>query len=506
METEELIKKCSAITLEEEEEDRVIFGGSMKEKGAQIAAGCLVGKILTTRGVSHEGIRTALQQAWRPVGVVKVESLRNKIFMFKFSSAEDKRRVLKGGPWHFDRALIVLQEPSGIGNVTEQSFSHVSFWVQLHNVPLMCMDISTIREISSKIGMVEDVATDATGDCFGEYVRVRISIDITKRLKKVIRIQQEDGKEILVGVTYEKLPDYCFCCGYIGHQYRECATYKGQPKEELAYGAWLRALPLPERMRFQRSKERGNRDQSKTTREDRNSESTGTPQLQQLNPKGEIGSGSIQHQDEATSPQISLRHVAELAGEQLMPQERQSREQQVENREQQGAAGNEVVSENVCKSAGNKIEKRHMEKNMGGEKVDKNLEMGHKIHQPISTSTTHMSSDDEGVVDESHSRRTKTKWKRWKHQARSSSKKGITQTIPNNLKRISCDSQMTSSQSKKYKMGSKGECKPSQGERNSPSAKLTSNWDTSAMEGAEEIGSALKEISAEAGFQPRRQQ
>lgn len=74
-ETEELIKKCSAITLEEEEEDRVIFGGSMKEKCAQIAVDCLVGKILTTRGVSHEEIRVALQQAWRPVGVVKVESL-----------------------------------------------------------------------------------------------------------------------------------------------------------------------------------------------------------------------------------------------------------------------------------------------------------------------------------------------------------------------------------------------------------------------------------------------
>lgn len=32
MEIEELIKKCSAITLEEEDEDRVIFGGNMKEK------------------------------------------------------------------------------------------------------------------------------------------------------------------------------------------------------------------------------------------------------------------------------------------------------------------------------------------------------------------------------------------------------------------------------------------------------------------------------------------
>lgn len=165
-----MIKKCSAISLEEDEEDKVIFGSSMKEKGAKIVAGCLMGKIFTTRSISHEGVRIALQQVWRPTGVVKVESLRNKIFMFKFSLGEDKRRVLSGGPWHFDHALIVLQEPCGIGNVTEQSFSHVSLWVQLHNVPLMCMDTSTIHEIKAKIGKVEDVATDATGDCFGAYV------------------------------------------------------------------------------------------------------------------------------------------------------------------------------------------------------------------------------------------------------------------------------------------------------------------------------------------------
>ena len=85
-----------------------------------------------------------------------------------------------GGPWHFDRALIVLEEPKGIGNVADQPFSHVSFWVQLHNVPLMCMQINTVREMGSKIGRVEDLATDETGDCFGEYIRVRISIDITK--------------------------------------------------------------------------------------------------------------------------------------------------------------------------------------------------------------------------------------------------------------------------------------------------------------------------------------
>ena len=46
MDTEELIKKYSSITLEEEEEDKVIYEGMIKEKGDMLAARCLIGKIL----------------------------------------------------------------------------------------------------------------------------------------------------------------------------------------------------------------------------------------------------------------------------------------------------------------------------------------------------------------------------------------------------------------------------------------------------------------------------
>lgn len=49
--------------------------------------------------------------------------------MFKFGSENDKRSIIMGGPWHFDRALIALMEPVGIGDVKKQKFSYVSFWV-----------------------------------------------------------------------------------------------------------------------------------------------------------------------------------------------------------------------------------------------------------------------------------------------------------------------------------------------------------------------------------------
>ena len=129
MEAEELIKKCSAISLEGEEEDKVSFVGKMMTKGAEIIAGCLVGKILTTRGVNIEGLRSMIHQVWRTVRGVRVESLGENVFMFKFALEADKRRVLADRAWHLNKALIVLTEPEGIGNITKQAFTHVFFWV-----------------------------------------------------------------------------------------------------------------------------------------------------------------------------------------------------------------------------------------------------------------------------------------------------------------------------------------------------------------------------------------
>ena len=62
METEELIKKCRAITLEEEEEDKVSFASKMKAKGIETIERCLLGKVLITRVVNKEGLQVAMQQ------------------------------------------------------------------------------------------------------------------------------------------------------------------------------------------------------------------------------------------------------------------------------------------------------------------------------------------------------------------------------------------------------------------------------------------------------------
>lgn len=159
--------KCKAIILEEEKKSRVVIGDIMKDKERKLVVECLLGKVLHSRRVNKEGLKSALQQVWRTVEEVKIESLGNKMFMFKFASESDKRRVLSRGPWHFERALIVLKEPSDIKEITKQSFTHTTIWVQLYNVPIGCIEQDTIKDLGKVIGTIQEVDADEERNCIG---------------------------------------------------------------------------------------------------------------------------------------------------------------------------------------------------------------------------------------------------------------------------------------------------------------------------------------------------
>ena len=92
MDTVELIRKCQVVVLKENEEDIINFIGRMKIKGGEMAANCLVGKVLLSQSINIEALKAVIQQAWKTIKEVKIESMGDNILLFKFASEKEKKK------------------------------------------------------------------------------------------------------------------------------------------------------------------------------------------------------------------------------------------------------------------------------------------------------------------------------------------------------------------------------------------------------------------------------
>ena len=157
----------------------------------------------------------------------------------------DLERVLVNEPCSYDKYLVVFQRLQEDESISDSKFSHVSFWVQLHNLPLRRMTEEAAEAIGRSIGEVEKVANSDDGRGGENCMRVRVRMEITSPLCRGRLVKLEEGKRCWVAFRYERLPNFCYWCGCLDHGEKDCDVGLQQRKsgsmEEHQFGAWLRA-------------------------------------------------------------------------------------------------------------------------------------------------------------------------------------------------------------------------------------------------------------------------
>ncbi|KAK4842759.1 hypothetical protein QYF36_027263 [Acer negundo] len=253
MNAEEIERLCGYLSLEEKEGPVHRLDVDLKNHGEQKMALYLVGKVLSTKLIDRKTFMSQIGIKWRVKEEVVIENVTGNIFLFTFKNAHDKRHVLADGPWIFGKALIVLEEPQGTGDISCMKFSRVEFWVQIHNVPLLCMNKEIGMFLGRMIGEVIDIDVGPSGYCMGKFLRLRIVIEIDKPLLRCLRVDLlGNGMVTMLLLRYERLPDYCFRCCCLGHTIMQCLehTIKDCPKKVGDTGgeaanrllsAWIRA-------------------------------------------------------------------------------------------------------------------------------------------------------------------------------------------------------------------------------------------------------------------------
>jgi hypothetical protein len=168
-----------------EEEDRELEIQKTEVKGA-INRGqlCIIGKLLSERIVSKETIKDSLLGWWRIKGFSTFKILGGNLFLIEFEKASDKARVLEGRPWVFEGNLFLVEDFDGRTSPSEFTFDWASFWVRMINLPLACMGREVGLKLGAFVGQVEEVDTEKDGVRWGEFLRVKINIDLYKPLSR----------------------------------------------------------------------------------------------------------------------------------------------------------------------------------------------------------------------------------------------------------------------------------------------------------------------------------
>lgn len=109
--------------------------------------------------------------------------------------------------------MVLLQEFSSKLVPKKVDLKWSPFWVQISNLPLKSRTREIGMEIGSKLGKILEVDVPEKGVPWGRYLRVRIQMDVTRKLIWAKKISIENDEPRWVLFQYERLPNFCYLCG-----------------------------------------------------------------------------------------------------------------------------------------------------------------------------------------------------------------------------------------------------------------------------------------------------
>lgn len=181
---------------------------------------------------------------WKPNKGLQITEIEEELYMAKFGNEKDKKRVLEMYPWSYEKQLILLPDFKGEQAPKEISLTRSPFWIQIHNLPLKSKTRETGWAIGGTLGDVLEVYVEDNGVQWGKYLRVKVSIDVTKKLirGKKVNIEGEENRWVLF--KYERLLNFCNYCGMLSHDWKDCKATREKDEtleqDNLQYGPWLR--------------------------------------------------------------------------------------------------------------------------------------------------------------------------------------------------------------------------------------------------------------------------
>lgn len=205
----------------------------------------LIGWVVASKSVPFNAIKAILLNSWNFGAPLKLSHLDRNLFATSFANTKDRDKVLSACPWSIKGYLVILQTWTTGFSLEELEFRYSPFWVQVHNLPLNRMNKDNATCFGNYIGSFLTVDRRLAEHKVSGFLRLKVSVDVSKPLKTNGFTRNDDGTSRWLAFKYERISDFCFCCGKLGHCLSTCSS-PGHPSygvsdPRVAFGAWMRS-------------------------------------------------------------------------------------------------------------------------------------------------------------------------------------------------------------------------------------------------------------------------
>ena len=207
----------------------------------------LIGKILALRSFNSMLIQEMVSKAWNLKGSIKTNIVGKNLFTFSFENTEDLHYAYSRHPWTIKGAHLILREWKPHLSWDEYDFTTSALWTQVHGLPAAWLSEESLKRIGKKVGKVIESEFKEGGLIQHQrFTRLRVEVDITRPLMPGFFLPRPGLNDLWISMKYEKLPEFCFRCGVIGHDYRFCGSTQTKLTNQFgmkfnAFGRWLRS-------------------------------------------------------------------------------------------------------------------------------------------------------------------------------------------------------------------------------------------------------------------------
>ncbi|KAL0913108.1 hypothetical protein M5K25_016540 [Dendrobium thyrsiflorum] len=178
----------------------------------------------------YETLLKAIRKSWILKGTLKLISLSEGFFLFKFSTLEDYEMVWARGAWFILGKPFIFQKWTPHFSPKREEFNTVHIWFKIHDLPLCCWTPVGISKIATKIGIPMAVDALTASKSRLTYARVCVQVDSTATYPKQIPISVT-GKLFNLKIEYEWKPELCGLCKSFNHSTTSCPTNPNPPPQ-----------------------------------------------------------------------------------------------------------------------------------------------------------------------------------------------------------------------------------------------------------------------------------